>query len=661
MCLRRLELTRTCLDPHLSITCLTQEHFLVQLCTGMLLSQMATSRLYLDVLLPLANLPRTNGPACTAFDAGYGPPSSLRLPFVRREGRHVVNLNLHSCIAPHELRGSPHGVSPSEPPLASLGTSTTCRTSWLPQRPHAVTRGSPRRSSCRCRGSLRETSGVSGGVEVVVPPPADYNHKQEVLERSRLYVREHYPDLLDLVEEGTLLAVERPPDYVERRSDGYCEPEVVLLVGTAHMSRKSARDVDRVIRSVRPENVVVELCRSSREKRHPSPVSDAGALRRTCASTICEWDCSAKLDSASAFAGHSDDDVSALERGAAWKLAEYITRGVTCDDNVDSWLLLVRRPAHPFQLHALGLLPSLCRVSAIAILAVVLISFSALVAFVILACVAFLVATWPPSAPPICHTSQGRHDEQQQQEEEEEKLPRDGDGATATATATAGAPPQQRGKNLMSLSGDNFASAMGRSLQLGGRSALALRLLLAGVAQKVSASAGVQSGEELKRAWAALSWREKLRLCQVLLQGATSARLDASEEALRALESDDALFAMFAEMGTRFPSLLLPLVHERDVYLAWSLKRSKAVNGTARVVGVMGRGHLRGVVYALTHNQEKLRFKDLVGSRHARGSPGGGREGPSPAVSKFLRNLLIETAVGGALWLLYTAATSPHS
>ena len=35
--------------------------------------------------------------------------------------------------------------------------------------------------------------------------------------------------------------------------------------------------------------------------------------------------------------------------------------------------------------------------------------------------------------------------------------------------------------------------------------------------------------------------------------------------------------------------LLGPLIHERDVYLAWSLKRSKAVNGCQRVVGVMVR------------------------------------------------------------------------
>ena len=47
--------------------------------------------------------------------------------------------------------------------------------------------------------------------------------------------------------------------------------------------------------------------------------------------------------------------------------------------------------------------------------------------------------------------------------------------------------------------------------------------------------------------------------------------------------------------------MVAPLLHERDMYLAWSLKRSKAVDGTKRVVGVIGKGHLRGVLYHLTH------------------------------------------------------------
>lgn len=68
-----------------------------------------------------------------------------------------------------------------------------------------------------------------------------------------------------------------------------------------------------------------------------------------------------------------------------------------------------------------------------------------------------------------------------------------------------------------------------------------------------------------------------------------------------------------------------PLLYERDAYLAWSLKRSKAVNGAKRVVGVLGRGHLRGVCYALTHEQDALRFATLVGKERDSVYPDGGR------------------------------------
>lgn len=59
-----------------------------------------------------------------------------------------------------------------------------------------------------------------------------------------------------------------------------------------------------------------------------------------------------------------------------------------------------------------------------------------------------------------------------------------------------------------------------------------------------------------------------------------------------------------------------PLIYERDLYLAWSLSRSKAVNGAKCVVGVVGRGHMRGVCYALTHGSGgNIRFRDLAGYR----------------------------------------------
>lgn len=80
-----------------------------------------------------------------------------------------------------------------------------------------------------------------------------------------------------------------------------------------------------------------------------------------------------------------------------------------------------------------------------------------------------------------------------------------------------------------------------------------------------------------------------------------------------------AISAMLAEFGARFPEVMPPLLHERDVYLAWSLSRSKAVNGSQAVVGVVGKGHLHGIVHALTCFHGKLFFRDLAGSRRQKG------------------------------------------
>lgn len=56
------------------------------------------------------------------------------------------------------------------------------------------------------------------------------------------------------------------------------EPDVVYLIGTAHVSRQSAEEVQRVIQAVRPQNVVVELCSSRTAVMYDDPAdSDGGA------------------------------------------------------------------------------------------------------------------------------------------------------------------------------------------------------------------------------------------------------------------------------------------------------------------------------------------------------------------------------------------------
>lgn len=108
----------------------------------------------------------------------------------------------------------------------------------------------------------------------------------------------------------------------------------------------------------------------------------------------------------------------------------------------------------------------------------------------------------------------------------------------------------------------------------------------------------------LRRAWKAMTVREKLffgsaalrvlfvrnafslqntdsRLLEIIRSGYGSAKV--VEEYIEILEKS-------------FPSLWHTLVVERDKYLAWSMKRSKAVNAAKLVVGVIGLGHVQGIL-----------------------------------------------------------------
>lgn len=302
------------------------------------------------------------------------------------------------------------------------------------------------------------------------------------------------------------MAIPRPDDYVERRTDGYREPEIVFVLGTAHVSVQAAAEVERVISAIQPENVVVELCKS-----RSSVMYEATAIK--------------KLDNS--------------------------------------------------------------------------------------------------------------------------------------------------GKNLLDMTGENMIETFQRSVALGGQSALLLRLLLSQVASRMANRLDVEAGMEfvaarraaeaidaqvvlgdrpievtLKRAWESLSLRQKINFLKLVIVGfqySNSSLVDVKKlEEIR--KDDDAVNAMLYALADAFPEVAEALVFERDLYLAWSLKRSKAVNGTKRVVGVLGKGHMRGVCYALTHDSGNLRFRDLAGSRK-----------PSPDdVRNTIGRIALETGIFTILWWSWT-------
>ena len=96
------------------------------------------------------------------------------------------------------------------------------------------------------------------------------------------------------------------------KSSAVCvqEPDVVYLVGTAHVSRQSGEDVQRVIQAVRPQNVVVELCSSRTAIMYDSAgdPSDGGSSSTSSQATDASDSAAALAErrASSAGAGASD-------------------------------------------------------------------------------------------------------------------------------------------------------------------------------------------------------------------------------------------------------------------------------------------------------------------------------------------------------------------
>lgn len=70
------------------------------------------------------------------------------------------------------------------------------------------------------------------------------------------------------------------------------------------------------------------------------------------------------------------------------------------------------------------------------------------------------------------------------------------------------------------------------------------------------------------------------------------------------------------------------------------------MNKCKTVVGVIGKGHMNGVIYALVSDQGNLRFRDLAGKTPSEAESNVWVEG-------LLKNLVRDTLIGILLWALY--------
>jgi pheromone shutdown-related protein TraB len=153
-------------------------------------------------------------------------------------------------------------------------------------------------------------------------------------------------------------------------------------------------------------------------------------------------------------------------------------------------------------------------------------------------------------------------------------------------------------------------------------STLALNFLLSSYQKRLGGQLGVLPGSELleaaltaeslnipvalcdrdvritlRRAWAALSLFEKAKLASAALLGFTEEpQLDEAE--LRRIRDRDVLSELMDELGRVMPPLRRVLITERDGYLAQKIRETPG----AKLVVVVGAGHIAGMKLALTHD-----------------------------------------------------------
>ncbi len=105
-------------------------------------------------------------------------------------------------------------------------------------------------------------------------------------------------------------------------------------------------------------------------------------------------------------------------------------------------------------------------------------------------------------------------------------------------------------------------------------------------------------GVTLKRISASLGWWRRYGLFAGLMAAMLTAD-EVTEEEVERLKEGDVLETTFGELAADRRDLFIPLIEERDRYMAAKLKREAARLGVRRVLVVVGVGHLKGIEASL--------------------------------------------------------------
>jgi pheromone shutdown-related protein TraB len=98
----------------------------------------------------------------------------------------------------------------------------------------------------------------------------------------------------------------------------------------------------------------------------------------------------------------------------------------------------------------------------------------------------------------------------------------------------------------------------------------------------------------LKRAWGNVGFFSKSYLISALV-ASLLVKEEVTEEKIEAMKTDDALKEIFSQLPGRFDQVKRIIIDERDEYLAEKIRRS-AMDGSKKVVAVVGAGHLEGIM-----------------------------------------------------------------
>jgi pheromone shutdown-related protein TraB len=105
-------------------------------------------------------------------------------------------------------------------------------------------------------------------------------------------------------------------------------------------------------------------------------------------------------------------------------------------------------------------------------------------------------------------------------------------------------------------------------------------------------------GITLKRIAARLGWWRRSTLFAGLLGTLLSAE-QVTEEEVERLKEGDVIETAFAEFAQDRQDLFVPLIEERDHYMAAKLRLESERTGSKRVLAVVGAGHLKGIAQDL--------------------------------------------------------------